>query len=103
MILPIFGIILVGGGRALLNVLVRLNPPAGSSGPNLALTVLLTVALAATAILLIERLVAFFARRIWRLRARSAEQELERTDSRQPVLYLRSFVLDEETARPSAG
>jgi hypothetical protein len=103
MILPIFGIILIGGGWALLNVLVRLNPPAGSSGPNLALTVLLTVALAATAILLIERLVAFFARRIWRFRARSAEQELERTGSRRPVLYLRSFALDEETARPSAG
>ncbi len=102
-ILPILGIILIGGGWALLNALIRLNPPAGSSGPNLAITVLLTIALAAIAILLIGRLVAFFARRIWRFRARSAEQELERTGSRRPVLYLRSFALDEETARPSAG
>lgn len=103
LILPIAGVIVIGGGWALLNALIRVNPPEGSSGPNLALTVLLTIALSAIAILLIQRLVAFFARRIWRFRARSAEQELERAGSRRPVLYLRSFALDEETARPSAG
>jgi hypothetical protein len=54
-------------------------------------------------VLLVQRLIAFLARRFWRFRARSAEQELERNATRRPVLYLRSFALDEETARPSAG
>jgi hypothetical protein len=102
-ILPILGIVVIGGGWTLLNALIRLEPPAGSSGPNLALIVLMTVALTAISILLIQGLLAFFSRRIWRFRARSAEQELERAGSRRPVLYLRSFTLDEETARPSGA
>jgi hypothetical protein len=96
-ILPILGIVVLGGGWALLTLLIQLNPPTGSDGPNLA------VVLSAISILLIQRLVGFFARRFWRFRARSAEQELERGVARRPVLYLRSFALDEETARPSAG
>jgi hypothetical protein len=102
-ILPILGIVVLGGGWALLTLLIQLNPPTGSDGPNLAVTILMIVVLSAISILLIQRLVGFFARRFWRFRARSAEQELERGVARRPVLYLRSFALDEETARPSAG
>jgi hypothetical protein len=102
-VLPLAGAFIIAIFWALLNAVIRLDSPAGSSGPNLAITVLLTVAISAFAILLVQRLIAFLARRFWRFRARSAEQELERNSARRPVLYLRSFALDEETARPSAG
>ena len=102
-VLPLFGVFAIGIGWSLLNALIRLDNPAGPYGPNLAIIVLVTVAISAIAVLLVQRLIAFLARRFWRFRARSAEQELERNATRRPVLYLRSFALDEETARPSAG
>src|ERR1700730_3626666 len=101
-ILPVLGIVVIGLGTILMNALIRLEPPAGSSGPNFALIILLTLGLTAIAILLVQRLLAFCWRRLWRFRARNAEEELERSGSRRPVLYLRPFALDEEIARPTA-
>jgi hypothetical protein len=101
-ILPLLGILVVGLGWTFLNLLIQVNPPRGGEGSFAAL-ILMTVALAAISVLLIQRLIAFFARRFWRFRARSAEEELERPGTRKPCLYLRSFALDEEIARPSGA
>jgi hypothetical protein len=52
-------------------------------------------------VVVFARLVGSLRRRLRQFRARSAEQELQRPDARRPILYLRSFGLDEHTARPS--
>jgi len=53
------------------------------------------------AIAVLARLRNLFMRRMWQARARSADEELQRPDSRHPVLYLRSFALDAQLAAPS--
>jgi hypothetical protein len=53
------------------------------------------------AIAVLARLRNLFMRRLWQARARSADKELQRAGGRRPVLYLRSFALDAQLAKPS--
>jgi hypothetical protein len=66
--------------------------------PNVPILSLLWVIFA---IAVLARLRNLFMRRMWQARARSADEELQRPDSRHPVLYLRSFALDTQLAAPS--
>jgi hypothetical protein len=40
-------------------------------------------------------------RRVWQASAKSSEMEISRSGSRRPILYLRSFALDQKLARKS--
>lgn len=53
------------------------------------------------AIFALNRLRNRFIRNATQSRARSAEAELERSGMRRPILYLRSFALDQQIQRPS--
>jgi hypothetical protein len=52
-------------------------------------------------ILVLSRVRNLFLRRAWQSSARSAEAEIQRNHSRRPILYLRSFGLDKQIAKPS--
>jgi uncharacterized membrane protein YhaH (DUF805 family) len=52
-------------------------------------------------IFLLGRAYNAFIRRIWQAHARNAEEELERAGARRPILYLRSFRLDDQIDRPA--
>lgn len=51
-------------------------------------------------VFVLARVINRLLRRSWQKRARTAEEELMRSGSRRPVLYLRSFALDERIGRP---
>jgi hypothetical protein len=72
-----------------------------SSGPDRQLAFYLWLALIPLSIFVVSRIYNRLLRVVWQARARSAERELMRSNSRRPVLYLRSFTLDEKLARAS--
>ncbi len=52
-------------------------------------------------VVVLARVRNLFLRRAWQASARSAEAEISRSGSRRPILYLRSFSLDQKLARRS--
>ena len=51
------------------------------------------------AVFVLARIRTYFLRQAWKSKAATAEDELARPDARRPILYLRSFGLDERVNR----
>lgn len=80
--------IVVAGGMAIVAALLPPSP---------AVTIIWVVLVVAV----LARVRNHFLREMWRAYARSAQDQLRRPACRHPVLYLRSFPLDANLARPS--
>jgi hypothetical protein len=63
--------------------------------------VVITVLWVAFATFVLARVRNRALRSAWQSSARSAEKELERSSSRRPILYLRSFQLDDQIGKPT--
>jgi hypothetical protein len=74
---------------------------SGDSRPDRQLAFYLWLALIPFSIFIVSRIYNRLLRVVWQSRARGAEREIMRSNSRRPVLYLRSFTLDEKLGRAS--
>ncbi|HEX4297733.1 MAG TPA: hypothetical protein VHZ56_06900 [Devosia sp.] len=72
-----------------------------STFPTLELAIYLPIGWTALGLLVANPLARYFGRQIAASRSRTAEQQLAAAGGRPPVLYLRSFALDEAVARPT--